>query len=102
MVIPYREVPSLPDLTKDERGELMDLLILAEEVLTAAMRPDGFNIGFNLGRSAGAGIPQHLHGHIVPRWEGDTNFLPVIGKTRTLPQALEQTWERLRAVLAER
>jgi len=80
----------------------MDLLILAEEVLTAAMRPDGFNIGFNLGRSAGAGIPQHLHGHIVPRWEGDTNFLPVIGKTRTLPQALEQTWERLRAVLAER
>ncbi len=102
MVIPFREVASLPELSQEERHELMDLLVLAEELLREAMQPDGFNIGFNFGRPAGAGIPQHLHGHIVPRWDGDTNFMPVIGKTRTLPQALEQTWEHLRTVLARR
>lgn len=96
MVLPYAEIPRLGDLSREARAELMDLLVLAQEALSAAMHPDGFNVGFNFGKTAGAGIPQHLHAHIVPRWDGDTNFLPVIGQTRTLPQALEQTWEVLR------
>ena len=96
MVLPYREVPRLRDLTTAERTELMDLLVLAQDALTEAMSPDAFNVGFNFGKTAGAGIPQHLHAHVVPRWDGDTNFMPVIGKTRTLPQALDQTWETLR------
>lgn len=100
MVIPYREVASLGELTAGERTEVMELIVLAQEALAKAMAPDGFNVGFNFGKSAGAGIPQHLHGHIVPRWDGDTNFLPVIGGTRTLPQALGQTWERLREALS--
>jgi len=96
MVLPYREVPRLADLEPAERAELMDLLVLGQDAITAAMHPDGFNVGFNFGKTAGAGIPQHLHAHIVPRWDGDTNFLPVIGQTRTLPQALAQTWDALR------
>ena len=95
LVVPYREVPELEDLYPDERLEMMDLLVLSQQVLKKALNPDGFNIGFNLGRASGAGIPKHLHGHVVPRWNGDSNFLPVIGKTRTLPQALDQTWEVL-------
>lgn len=96
MVLPYRQVPRLADLSPSERAELMDLLVLVQDVLTQAMHPDGFNVGFNFGKTAGAGIPQHLHAHVVPRWDGDTNFLPIIGQTRTLPQALSQTWEALR------
>lgn len=96
LVLPYREVAALGELEAAERVELMDLLVLGQKAVTAAMGPDGFNIGFNFGKSAGAGIPQHLHAHIVPRWDGDTNFLPVIGGTRTLPQALDRTWEVLR------
>ena len=95
LVVPYREVPELEDLDADERLEMMDMLVLSQNVLKKVLNPDGFNIGFNLGRASGAGIPKHLHGHVVPRWNGDSNFLPVIGKTRTLPQALDQTWEAL-------
>lgn len=100
MVLPYREVPTLPELTAEERIELMDTIVLAQKTLTEAMRPDGFNVGFNFGSAAGAGIPRHLHAHIVPRWEGDTNFMPVLGGTRVLPQALDKTWEGLRQALA--
>ena len=96
LIVPFREVPELADLSPAERLEMMDLIVLAQQVLKATLKPDGFNIGFNLGRASGAGIPKHLHGHIVPRWNGDSNFLPVIGNTRTLPQALEQTWEVLK------
>ncbi len=95
MVIPYREVPDIEDLTDGEQAELMKLLIRSKRMLKAAIKPDGFNVGMNLGSAAGAGIPQHLHCHIVPRWVGDTNFMPVLGKNRVLPTALEIMWERL-------
>jgi ATP adenylyltransferase len=98
LVVPYAEIAQLADLPQAARAELMELLVEAQDVLTRGMQPDGFNIGFNLGRQAGAGIPQHLHAHIVPRWNGDTNFLPVIGKTRTLPQALDATWHLLHSL----
>lgn len=97
LVIPYREVPDLSDLNTEERTDLMDTLILGKEILTKAVHPDGFNIGFNLGKAAGAGLPSHLHGHIVPRWNGDTNFMPVLGETRVLPASLDAMWRRLRA-----
>lgn len=96
LVAPYRHVPGLEDLTPEERAELMDLAVRAQEAMRRAMRPDGFNFGFNLGAAAGAGIPGHIHGHLVPRWIGDTNFMPVLGNTRVVPQALEETAELLR------
>lgn len=96
LVLPYRQAPELEDLSGEERAEIMELIVLSKQALTAALKPDGFNVGFNFGKAAGAGIPCHLHAHIVPRWNGDTNFLPVIGQTRTLPQALEATWDALK------
>jgi ATP adenylyltransferase len=72
----------------------MRAIVYAKELLAKVLSPDGFNVGFNLGSAAGGSIP-HLHAHIVPRWNGDTNFMPVIGQTRTLPQSLEAMWERL-------
>jgi len=96
LALPYRAVPTLAELSPEERAELMDLVVLAQEVLTAAMRPDGFNVGFNFGKAAGAGIPKHLHAHVVPRWDGDHNFMPVIGETHLLPQSLDAVWERLK------
>ena len=95
LIIPYRAVQTLSDLNEEERLDLINLVAFAETLLKKALKPDGFNVGINLGSSGGAGIPQHLHVHIVPRWEGDTNFMPVIGKTRVLPIALHDMWERL-------
>jgi ATP adenylyltransferase len=100
LAIPFRSVAELADLSPGERADLMELVVLGQQVLRAAVKPDGFNIGFNLGAAAGGSIA-HLHAHIVPRWIGDTNFMPVIGDTRVLPQALESTYERLLAVLPE-
>jgi ATP adenylyltransferase len=97
MVLPNREVADLSGLSAEERSELLDLVIRAQAALTAVMRPTGFNIGLNLGKVAGAGIPQHLHAHVVPRWEGDHNFMPVTADTHVLPQALEELWEKLAA-----
>jgi len=97
LAIPYREVPNLVDLSHAERADLMETIIKAQEILTKTLKPDGFNIGFNFGRVAGAGIPRHLHGHIVPRWTGDVNFMPVIADTKVLPVAMDALWERLRA-----
>ncbi len=97
MVLPNREVADLGGLTEAERAEFLDLIIRAQAALTATMRPAGFNIGINLGKVAGAGIPRHLHAHVVPRWEGDHNFMPVTADTHILPQALEELWERLSA-----
>ncbi len=101
MVVPYRHVPSLLDLTDDELAELMKVTQIAERVLRAALQPHGFNIGLNLGRCAGAGIEDHLHIHIVPRWHGDTNFMPVIADTKVLPELLEQTYEKLHPLFAK-
>ncbi|MFP4204066.1 MAG: HIT family protein [Opitutales bacterium] len=97
LVLPYREVETLDAMEPDERHELIDLIVKAQDILNRALQPDGFNTGFNFGQAAGAGIPTHLHCHIVPRWEGDTNFMPVISHTRVLPDALDTMWERLRA-----
>ncbi len=102
LVAPFREVADLPDLTADERADFLETTILGETILRRALAPDGFNIGLNLGTAAGAGIPRHLHLHIVPRWSGDTNFMPVLGETRVLPQALEAMWLRLREFCPER
>jgi ATP adenylyltransferase len=98
LAVPFRAVADVAELTPAERADLMEIIVLGKEVLRAAVNPDGFNIGFNLGTAAGGSIP-HLHAHIVPRWTGDTNFMPVIGQTRILPQALESTFERLRSAL---
>ena len=70
----------------------MDLIVKAQEILTRALKPDGFNTGFNFGHAGGAGIPCHLHCHVVPRWNGDTNFMPVIGNTRVLPDSMDAMW----------
>lgn len=96
MVLPNREVAELADLTSDERTEFLDLIIRAQQALSTSMQPGGFNIGINVGKIAGAGIPQHLHAHIVPRWDGDHNFMPVTAETHILPQALEELWEKIR------
>lgn len=99
LAIPFREVTDLPELNAAERADLFEIQIFGQRLLKHVMNPDGFNLGFNLGFSAGGSIA-HLHGHIVPRWNGDNNFMPVLGQTRILPQALEQTWERLTAGVA--
>jgi len=96
LVVPYREVSELAELTGSERADFMEMLITGEDILRKGLNPDGFNIGLNLGTAAGAGIPKHLHAHIVPRWNGDTNFMPVLGDTRVLPQSLDAMWARLR------
>lgn len=101
MVIPYREVPNFDDLMDDELLEMMKLTRRCQHALTKTMQPHGFNIGVNLGRVAGAGIEQHLHIHIVPRWTGDSNFMPVIANTAVVPEALKDTAAKLRTALAE-
>jgi ATP adenylyltransferase len=99
MVGPYRHVAGPGDLDDAERSEMWSLLALGEDAARRAISPDGFNIGANLGRVAGAGVPGHLHFHLVPRWSGDTNFMSVVGGTRVIPEDLADTWTRLRAEL---
>jgi ATP adenylyltransferase len=95
MVIPYAHLSDIGLLDRESSSELWDLLCHARNALTQAFHPDAFNIGINLGRCAGAGIDTHLHAHIVPRWNGDTNFMPVIGEVKVISQALEKTYEAL-------
>jgi ATP adenylyltransferase len=99
MVAAVRHVPQFDRLGADERADLIDLVAVAERALQRAYRPHGINYGANVGRIAGAGFPGHLHLHLVPRWNGDTNFMPVIGETRVLPESLARTWTRLRAAI---
>ncbi len=96
LVVPFRAVASLKDLTHEELLDLMNMIIKSQDILTQAIKPQGFNIGFNIGSAAGAGIPNHIHCHVVPRWEGDTNFMPVLSNTKVLPQSLHAMWQRLR------
>ena len=99
LVVPYREARDLNDLTDEELGDLMKLTRRCKNALAKVMRPDGFNIGINLGKVAGAGILDHLHIHVVPRWQGDTNFMPVLANTTVVPQALKELAAQLRAQL---
>ena len=101
MVVPYKEVADFNGLTDEEVADLWRLVRRCTNALKAVMKPDGFNIGINLGKVAGAGIEEHLHIHIVPRWSGDTNFMPVIADTGVLPQALAETAAKIRAELAK-
>ncbi|CAN5876721.1 HIT domain-containing protein [soil metagenome] len=98
MVVPNRHVATLAQATPEERRELIDLAGVAETAITEAYAPHGMNMGINLGKPAGAGIPGHLHLHVVPRWNGDTNFMTVVGQTRVLPEELPQTADKLRPV----
>jgi len=95
MAVPFRAVNDLPELEAAERADLMDEIVRGEEILRAALQPQAFNVGFNLGTAAGGSIG-HLHCHIVPRWTGDTNFMPVIGETRVLPESLAAMYTQLR------
>ena len=95
LVVPYRQVQELNKLTQEERINFFNTIIKAQDLLKKAINPSGFNIGFNLGSAGGAGIPQHLHCHVVPRWIGDTNFMPVLGSTQVLPQSLDAMYDRL-------
>jgi ATP adenylyltransferase len=97
MVVPHRHTAALGALDAEELGEIMTLAQRVERALTSLYQPHGFNLGLNLGKPAGAGILDHLHLHIVPRWNGDTNFMTVLGDTRVLPEDLATTAERLRA-----
>jgi len=98
LAVPFREVNDLLDLTSPERADLMEEIVFGQKLLHAVLKPDGINVGFNLGSAAGGSIA-HLHGHLVPRWSGDNNFMPVLGQTRILPQALEAMWDRLAAAV---
>jgi ATP adenylyltransferase len=100
LAVPFREVVEPEELPRAERADLMEEIVYARRLLSAAMKPDGVNIGYNLGSAAGGSIA-HLHAHIVPRWNGDNNFMPVVGQIRVLPQSLEATWERLSAIVAQ-
>ena len=102
MVAPTRHRGSLAQLTAEESVELTEWLGKVERALKRAYRPHGFNLGMNLGRTAGAGVLGHLHWHVVPRWNGDTNFMPVIAGTKVLPESLDRTYRRLGAALGGR
>ena len=97
MIVPYAHEAKLEALDAGTRAEMMELTSVGTRILEALYRPHGFNIGINLGEAGGAGIEQHIHVHIVPRWFGDTNFMTAVGETRVVPEALEETWRRLRA-----
>ena len=102
LVAPYRHISDLCDLDPEENRELTELICLSREVLKETMAPQGLNIGVNLGEAAGAGIADHLHWHLVPRWQGDTNFITVLGETRVIPQELSATYEMLSDAFAGR
>jgi ATP adenylyltransferase len=95
MVAPNRHVASLDELNEGEMVALMALLKQSIIILKRALKPDGFNVGVNIGSVAGAGIEDHIHFHIVPRWNGDTNFMPVLVETKVMPEYLEKTYDRL-------
>ncbi|MGQ9545852.1 MAG: HIT family protein [Dehalococcoidia bacterium] len=101
MVAPYRHIANLQDLTYAEAREHFDMVKKALELLKDVMEPAGFNIGLNIGKVAGAGVAEHIHSHIVPRWQGDTNFMPVLSHTKVVSEALSATYQKLKANLQE-
>ena len=96
MVVPYRHVSSPEELNKAERNEHYEIVSLCTNVLRQVLNPGGFNVGMNIGKAAGAGIEDHIHTHIVPRWQGDTNFMPVLDDVRVIPEALADTYQKLK------
>ena len=96
LILPTRHTGDLEDLSPDEHAEIALHLVRGVRAIRHVADPGGFNVGVNLGRTAGAGIPEHLHWHVVPRWGGDTNFMPVIGQTRVLPELLHDTFAKLK------
>jgi diadenosine tetraphosphate (Ap4A) HIT family hydrolase len=98
LVLPLRHVAEMAELTDDEAAEVWTTTRRAVDALNVAYRPDGMNLGANLGRAAGAGIPRHLHLHVVPRWSGDTNFMTSVGGVRVMPETLVAAWEKIHAV----
>lgn len=99
LIVPYAEVPTYAALDDATHVELARTIRQAMGWLRAALEPDGFNVGINEGRAAGAGIPEHLHVHIVPRWEADTNFMPVVAATKVIPEAMQATYAKLIAAV---
>ena len=99
MVAPFAHRATLAGMLPEERAEIVETAALLERALSAEYAPHGFNVGFNLGKCAGAGVPGHAHLHVVPRWEGDTNFMTVVAGTRTVPEELATTWRRITARL---
>ena len=95
MIVPYQHIASLEELTDEERHEHFDIVSRGIKVLRQVLNPGGFNLGINIGKVAGAGIEDHVHTHIVPRWQGDTNFMPVISDVRVVPEALAETYQKL-------
>jgi ATP adenylyltransferase len=96
MVIPHEHVATLEEVRAENALELIQLVQISLKILRKVLRPDGFNIGANIGRSAGAGIDTHVHMHVVPRWAGDTNFMPLVAETRVMPELLRETYDKLR------
>jgi ATP adenylyltransferase len=101
MVVPYTHVATLEDLDAEILAELMALTQLSLKILRTVYDPEGFNIGLNIGEAAGAGVTDHVHLHIVPRWRGDTNYMSIVGQTRVIPEWLDQTYERLRPLFEQ-
>ncbi len=102
LIIPNRHIPDLRDLREEELLGLQKLMTLSIDVLENLYHPDGFNIGMNLGKAAGAGIEEHLHYHVVPRWNGDTNFMSILADVRVVPQHLQTTYDQLKAAFSGR
>lgn len=99
MIVPYRHVASVESLNSNESNEIFQFLTVVIKSIRDVYHPDGFNIGINMGKVAGAGIEQHIHVHVVPRWEGDTNFMPLLAGTKVLPELLDKTYEKLKPVI---
>ena len=99
MVAPYRHIASLEELTKEERHEHFEIVSRSIKLLRQEFNPEGFNLGVNIGKAAGAGVVDHIHTHIVPRWQGDTNFMTVISDIRVVPEALAKTYQKLKGKL---
>jgi len=101
MIATYRHCADFQSLSSDELLEMGEMIKRFTAIIQKVMSPDGFNIGVNLGKSAGAGVADHLHVHIVPRWEGDTNFMPIVGKTKVIPESLDSTYAKFKQAMGK-